>query len=75
MTASATIPRTMKAVVLTGHGGLEKLVYRTDVKVPTPAKGEVLIEVSACGMNNTDVCVTETVRLPVIVSPALLTGV
>ena len=38
MTSSATIPKTMKAVVLTGHGGLEKLVYKTDVKVPVPAK-------------------------------------
>jgi NADPH:quinone reductase-like Zn-dependent oxidoreductase len=48
----------MKAVVLTGHGGLDKLEYR-DVPVPAPAAGEVLIEVHACGMNNTDVWVRE----------------
>ncbi|HWA43960.1 MAG TPA: alcohol dehydrogenase family protein [Hypericibacter adhaerens] len=59
MTATPTIPKTMKAVVLTGHGGLDKLVYRTDMPVPSPAKGEVLIEVSACGMNNTDVWVRQ----------------
>ena len=53
------IPETMKAVQLTGHGGLDKLVYREDVAVPRPAAGEVLIEVSACGMNNTDVWVRE----------------
>ena len=53
------IPETMKAVLLTGHGGLDKLVYRDDVPVPRPAAGEVLIEVSACGMNNTDVWVRE----------------
>lgn len=53
------IPTTMKAVQLTGHGGLDKLVYRDDVPVPTPAPGEVLIAVSACGMNNTDVWVRE----------------
>ena len=53
------IPETMKAVLLTGHGGLDKLVYREDVAVPRPAAGEVLIEVSACGMNNTDVWVRE----------------
>ncbi len=47
----------MHAVLLTGHGGMDKLVYRSDVPVPTPAPGEVLIEVSACGMNNTDVWV------------------
>ncbi len=45
----------MRAVVLTGHGGLDKLEYREDVAVPQPAPGEVLIEVAACGMNNTDI--------------------
>ncbi|TGV76275.1 Zn-dependent oxidoreductase, partial [Mesorhizobium sp. M00.F.Ca.ET.158.01.1.1] len=54
-----TLPATMAAVLLTGHGGPEKLVYRTDVKVPAPASGEVLIRVSACGMNNTDVWVRQ----------------
>ena len=49
----------MKAVVLTGHGGLDRLEYRDDVAVPAPGPGEVLIEVSACGMNNTDVWVRE----------------
>lgn len=57
--ASPTIPATMRAVLLTGHGGLDKLVYRQDVPVPVPAAGEVLIEVAACGMNNTDVWVRE----------------
>lgn len=54
-----SLPRTMHAVVLTGHGGLDRLVYRDDVPVPSPAAGEVLVEVSACGMNNTDVWVRE----------------
>ncbi|TGG91169.1 Zn-dependent oxidoreductase [Natronospirillum operosum] len=49
----------MRAIQLTGHGGLDKLVYRQDVPVPQPAAGEVLIRVSACGMNNTDVWVRE----------------
>lgn len=53
------IPDTMKAVQLVGHGGLDKLVYKEDVPVPKPQPGEVLIEVSACGMNNTDVWVRE----------------
>lgn len=52
-----SVPATMQAVLLTGHGGLDKLVHRADVPVPRPAPGEVLIEVSACGMNNTDVWV------------------
>jgi NADPH:quinone reductase-like Zn-dependent oxidoreductase len=49
----------MAAVLLTGHGGLDKLEYRTDVPVPSPAPGEVLVEVMACGMNNTDVWVRQ----------------
>jgi NADPH:quinone reductase-like Zn-dependent oxidoreductase len=49
----------MAAILLTGHGGLDKLEYRTDVPVSSPAPGEVLIEVSACGINNTDVWVRE----------------
>ena len=45
----------MAAVLLVGHGGLDKLEYRTDVQVPRPARGEVLIQVAAAGVNNTDV--------------------
>ncbi|MGD9742213.1 MAG: alcohol dehydrogenase family protein [Dongiaceae bacterium] len=50
------IPTKMRAMLLTGHGGLDKLVYREDVPVPVPAPkpGEVLIEIAACGVNNTD---------------------
>jgi NADPH:quinone reductase-like Zn-dependent oxidoreductase len=46
---------TMRAVLLTGYGGLDKLEYRTDVPVPKPAADEVLIAVAACGVNNTDI--------------------
>lgn len=49
------IPSTMSAVLLTGHGGLEKLAYRDDVPVPRPKAGELLIEVAAAGVNNTDI--------------------
>jgi NADPH:quinone reductase-like Zn-dependent oxidoreductase len=45
----------MRATVLTGHGGIDKLVYRDDVPRPQPAAGEVLIAVRACGVNNTDI--------------------
>ncbi|MGB0410471.1 MAG: alcohol dehydrogenase family protein [Pikeienuella sp.] len=46
---------TMRAIILTGHGDLDKYEYRTDWPKPAPADGEVLIQVKACGMNNTDV--------------------
>lgn len=50
-----TLPATMKAVVLSGHGGLDKLEWREDVPVPRPDGGEVLIRVGASSVNNTDV--------------------
>ncbi|KAF0285473.1 Zn-dependent oxidoreductase [Spiribacter sp. SSL99] len=56
---STELPRTMAAVQLDRHGGLDALTYRNDVPVPRPSGDEVLIEVHACGMNNTDVWVRE----------------
>lgn len=50
-----TIPNTMHAVMLTGHGGLDKLDYRTDVPTPKPQPGELLIRIAAAGVNNTDI--------------------
>ena len=47
--------RTMKAMVLTGHGGLDRYEWREDWPVPEPGPMEALIEVGACGLNNTDV--------------------
>ena len=45
----------MKAVLLTGHGDLDKLEYHEDVEKPEPGPGEVLVRVKACGLNNTDI--------------------
>ena len=49
------VPATMHAVLLTGHGGIDKLEYREDVAVPQPGPDEVLIRVGAAGVNNTDI--------------------
>ena len=49
------VPKTMTAVVLTGHGGFDKLAYRLDWPTPLPQPGEILIRVMACGLNNTDI--------------------
>jgi len=49
------VPDLMTAVVLTGHGGFEKLQYRNDVPVPIPGPIEVLVQVGAAGINNTDI--------------------
>jgi len=49
------MPETMNGVVLTGHGGLDKLVWREDLPVPKPDAAEVLIRVVAAAVNNTDI--------------------
>ena len=50
----ATRKTTMKAVVTTGNGGYDQLVYR-DVPVPQLLPGEVLLQVLAAGVNNTEI--------------------
>ncbi|PSL22031.1 alcohol dehydrogenase family protein [Shimia abyssi] len=50
-----TLPTTMNAMVLTGHGDLDMYHWHTNWPVPAPAPGDVLIRVRACGLNNTDV--------------------
>jgi NADPH:quinone reductase-like Zn-dependent oxidoreductase len=54
-----SIPQTMKAVQLTGHGGPEKLKLSNSWPVPEIASDEVLVKVGACGINNTDIWVRE----------------
>ena len=51
----ASLPRSIRAVVLVGHGGTDMLRYREDWPRPEPGEGEVLIQVQACGLNNTDI--------------------
>ncbi|XP_076333194.1 synaptic vesicle membrane protein VAT-1 homolog-like isoform X2 [Tachypleus tridentatus] len=55
-----TVPKDMKAVVLTGFGGLKSVKI---VKKPQPSvgEGEVLIRVRACGLNFLDVMVRQGV--------------
>lgn len=49
------LPEKMCGVVLTGHGGLDKLKWREDLDVPRPDKGQVLVRVHAAAVNNTDI--------------------
>ncbi|MGW7693804.1 zinc-binding dehydrogenase [Streptomyces asiaticus] len=48
----------MRAVRITGHGGPEVLEL-TEVAVPAPRAGEVLVQVSAVALNNTDLWTRE----------------
>jgi len=54
-TTVPSLPSTMSGVLLMGHGGLDRLVYRTDLPVPIPGAREVLLRVRAAGINNTDI--------------------
>ncbi|TFL17809.1 zinc-binding dehydrogenase [Jannaschia formosa] len=49
------LPDRMRGWQLVGHGGPEMLRWRTDLPVPSPGPGEVLIAVGASSVNNTDI--------------------
>lgn len=48
-----TVPSTMRAVCFDGAGGPD-VIRVTDVPVPTPAPGELLLRVRAAGLNRAD---------------------
>ena len=49
------LPETMFGVELRGHGGPECLVWNDAIPTPIPGPGDVIIRVSAAGVNNTDI--------------------
>jgi NADPH:quinone reductase-like Zn-dependent oxidoreductase len=51
----SSIPKLMHAVILTGHGDMDKLEYKTNIDVPVPKDDEVLIRIKGDGINNTDI--------------------
>ena len=56
----------MKAVVFRRHGGPEVLEH-TEVSDPTPARGQVLVRVKACGLNHLDIWIRQGIpayRIP-----------
>lgn len=55
--ASASIPAVMKGVIMEKAGGVEVLEYRTDLPVPVPKDGEVLVKNEFAGVNFIDLLV------------------
>ena len=55
---TARLPETMRAALITRHGGLDAIEVR-QVPVPRPGPGEVLVRVAAAGCNNTDLWTRE----------------
>lgn len=54
----ASIPKTMKGVVIESTGGTEVLQYKTDLPVPQPKDGQILVKNDFLGINFIDTCVT-----------------
>jgi NADPH2:quinone reductase len=50
----ASIPKTMKGVWIEKTGGTEVLQYKTDIPVPEPKEGEVLVKNEYIGINYID---------------------
>ncbi|MFP3883491.1 MAG: zinc-binding dehydrogenase [Actinomycetota bacterium] len=53
------LPDLMTAAVTTGHGGPEVVEVRNDWPRPSPGPGQVLVRVTAAGVNNTDIWTRE----------------
>ncbi|KAK8161068.1 hypothetical protein BKA80DRAFT_276642 [Phyllosticta citrichinensis] len=51
---TSNLPQTMKGVVIEKTGGTEVLQYRTDLPLPTPKDGEVLVKNEVIGVNYID---------------------
>ncbi|KAH7063387.1 hypothetical protein B0J12DRAFT_562184 [Macrophomina phaseolina] len=52
--ASTSLPSTMKGVIIEKTGGTEVLQYKTDLPVPQPKAGEVLVKNDFIGINYID---------------------
>jgi hypothetical protein len=50
----ATVPKTMKGVLVQRPGGVEVLEYKNDLPVPVPQYGELLIKNEFTGVNYID---------------------
>ncbi len=57
-TMATSIPKTMKGVLVEKTGGVEVLEYKTDLPVPTPKEGEVLVKNDFIGVNYIDTFVS-----------------
>lgn len=47
----------MRGLTISAHGGLDQLVYRTDLPKPEPKRGEIRVRVKAAALNHLDLFV------------------
>jgi len=50
----ASVPSTMKGVIIEKSGGTEVLQHKTDLPVPEPKEGQVLVKNELIGINYID---------------------
>ena len=65
---SVAIPKTMKGVRMDGFGGPEVLQYKTDLPVPVPRDGEILVKNEFIGINYVDTFVALLLSYPCILT-------
>jgi NADPH2:quinone reductase len=51
---SHSIPKTMKGVLIEKPGGVEVLEYKTDLPIPEPKEGQILVKNDYIGINYID---------------------
>lgn len=51
---STEIPKTMRGILVEEVGGPEVLQYKTDLEVPKPGEGQVLVKNEYAGLNYID---------------------
>ena len=51
---ATSIPKAMSGVLIEKTGGVEVLQYRTDLPVPTPKEGQVIVKNDFIGINYID---------------------
>lgn len=52
--SSTTLPKTMSGVSIAKNGGVDVLEYKTDLAVPEPGEGQVIVENDVLGINYID---------------------
>ena len=62
----------MRGLTISAHGGLDQLVYRTDLPKPEPRLGEIRIRVKAAALNHLDLFVVTGMPGVTIVPPWIL---
>jgi hypothetical protein len=53
-TMADSMPKTMKGILIEKTGGVEVLQYKTDLPVPSPKEGEILVKNEYIGVNYID---------------------